>query len=367
MTSLYLHIPFCEKKCFYCSFVVAIAQDQWIDSYLDCLNQEARPYQGELVDTVYLGGGTPTYLSLEQLERLFSMIRRNFQLTPECEFTIEANPEGMDPVRAKLLIALGVNRISLGIQSLNDCYLKYLGRCHDAQLARNAFDNLRKAGFKNINVDLMYSFPGETEKEIEDDVIAIKALNSDHLSLYTLTIEENSKFYASKVVLDHGENRARQYEFVIGLLEKSDFKQYEISNFAKIGKESRHNLNYWRGGNYIGLGIGAHSHINGQRFWNVGKLNLYLSKIEKGEDPTEGREQLTLEQQLIETMLVGLRMSQGVSVGELEKKTGKNIGKDRKVKINGFIQAGLLKWDHDRLIATSQGRLMLDEICSHLI
>ncbi len=367
MISLYIHIPFCQRKCFYCSFVVAIGQDDRIDSYLECLTQEAEKHPSTPLKTIYVGGGTPTHMNLKQLERLFAILRSTFQFSPDCEFTIEANPEGLELVKAKFLRDSGVNRVSLGVQSLNDSYLKYLGRVHDARQAIIAFENLRKAGFANINLDLMYSFPGQTFEEIERDVKAIVALGSEHLSLYTLTIEENSKFYARRLKLDEGEIQAWQYQLVVSLLKPTEFEQYEISNFAKSDCRSRHNLNYWEGGDYIGLGVGSHSHLQGRRSWNVSKTAAYMSRIKDGESPLEGEEWLPPSEQLRERILFGLRMNQGIDVPALSRTVGVSLDSDGKEKITQLIEGGFLFWEDSRLCATDKGRMVLDEIGALLI
>ena len=367
MISLYIHIPFCQKKCFYCSFVVTVGQDRWMDAYLDCLTMEAGRHQDTLVETVYLGGGTPSYLSSGQLQKFLTSLRKKFKFAADCEWTLEANPEGLDLEKAKLLYDLGINRVSLGVQSLNDRTLKYLGRCHDAHRTRTAFQILRQAGFTNINVDLLYSFPGQTDDEIKEDVLALTSLGSEHLSLYTLTLEENSRFYARQVKLDSDENRARQYELVVSFLESTEFKQYEISNFAKPAHASKHNLNYWQGGDYIGLGVAAHSHRGGTRFWNVSKTNVYMKRIQKHENPSEGEEQLSAHQRLMELILFGLRMNQGVNIEEAGQKVGGALDAARRHTIDELIGRGFLYREKDYLKATLKGRLVLDEISSRLI
>ena len=346
---------------------MTVGHDDRIDSYLECLEQEARHYRGMTIETLYLGGGTPGYLTLEQLRKLFVIIRKNFQLTSDCEVTLEANPEGLHPDKAKLLRDLGVNRISLGIQTTNDKYLKYLGRCHDARTAVSAFENLRKAGFENINLDLMYSFPGQTDQEIRDDVRALVSLDSEHVSLYTLTIEEPSKFFVSQMTLDNDKKLARQYELVSELLNQTEFRQYEISNFAKPGRESEHNFNYWEIGSYIGLGVAAHSHMNGERCWNVLRTDLYISKVKNGESPRAGSEKLSADQQLMEMILFGLRMNKGVDLTGAQKRAGCCLEPQKEIKINELIDAGFLLKDSGRLKAAPQGRLILDEICGRLI
>ena len=366
-SSLYIHIPFCERKCFYCSFVVVIAQDQKTGDYLECLSEEMRLYKGTRLASVYLGGGTPTYLSAAQLEKLFKDIKKNFSFQTETEFTIEANPEGLTSETLEMIKDFGVNRLSLGVQTLSDRHLKYLGRCHDAKQALDAFDLVRKKGFRNVNLDLMFSFPQQSLDEIKEDVRLITALGSEHLSLYTLTIEENSRFYAAKIRLDEREELSLQYLFVLDLLKQTPFRQYEVSNFAKTGKESRHNLNYWKGGACIGLGVGAHSYWGGQRFWNVSRIDAYMSKIRQKESPVETREELSNEKRFMEILLIGLRMNTGVNVGDLQKQMNVFLPDDKRKKIDDFIEQGFFVWNNKNLIATDKGRLVLDELSGYLI
>jgi len=336
---------------------------------LNALRREARQYTGMSVDTVYFGGGTPALLDERQLETLFKIVSENFHLNENCEMTVEANPEGLDALKAKRLKLLGVSRISLGIQSLNDRYLKYLGRCHDSRLALHAFDYLRSAGFNNINLDLMYSFPGQSTAEIKKDVEEIIDLGSEHLSLYALTIEPNSKFYVRDVKLDDDHRRADDYAMIVDLLQNpsAGFRQYEVSNFAKPGYESRHNLSYWQGKNYIGLGIGAHSHIDGRRFWNTPRLQEYLLKMPQGMDIVEDREELSASQRLMEAVLIGLRMNRGVNLREMEERFGCGILPQKYETIISFVKEGFLNREGDILSVTQKGRLVLEELSARLI
>ncbi len=364
---LYIHIPFCKSKCLFCSFVIAVGKEHRTDAYLDALAKEAGLYRGAALETVYIGGGTPTFLSTDQLKRLFGIIKENFTLADDAEITIEANPENIEFEKATVLKSLGVNRISLGVQSLNEKYLQFLGRSHNVNDVHAAFEILRNTKFDNINLDLMFSFPGQSLDELTDDVEKITSFNSEHLSLYTLMIEEKSRFFAQNIKLESGELRGRQYAHVVRLLEKKKFRQYEVSNFAKPQRESRHNSIYWQGGNYIGLGVGAHSHSYGKRFWNVSSLMTYLSRLEKGESPVEDFERLTIEQQFVETLLFGLRMIKGVDVYELEKRFGWMLPEDKKGRLREFVKSGFLSDDGRRIKTTLKGRLILDELCTRLV
>ena len=338
-----------------------------MDLYLECLAKEAENYRAPEVKSIYVGGGTPAYLSSLQLQRLAESIRSNFKFSSGIEWTLEANPEGLDLKKAKLIKELGVNRVSLGIQSLNDRYLKYLGRVHDRRTAVGAFNILREAGFDNINVDLMYAFPQQTQGELKKDLEEVANLNSDHISLYTLTIEKNSRFFVQKVHPKENRDEAKFYLNVLRFIEDRGFKQYEVSSFAKAGKESRHNLNYWHGGNYIGLGMGAHSHLSGKRFWNAARLSLYLARMREGQSPVEGSEELTRDERFKERLLFGLRMNKGVNLTSLESDLGCSLAEEKQTQIADYIKEGFLTQKGEYLKTTLKGRLLLDELSSRLI
>jgi len=364
MKSLYIHIPFCEQKCFYCSFVVSIGQEQRMDTYLDCIALEAHRYKGEQVKTIYIGGGTPTLMSEKQIQKLNNIIQENFILSQAMEWTIEANPERLNSSKLKLLKTSGINRVSLGVQTMNNKYLKYLGRNHNAQAAVNSYKRIRKAGFENINIDLMFSFPKQTMRELKEDVKTITQLGSDHVSLYSLTIEHPSRFFAKKIQLQNDNFLARQYKLVCDLVGQAGYEQYEVSNFAKA---SNHNYNYWRGGQYIGLGIGAHSYIDSKRFWNISQLDKYIQNSLKGYSTQEGFENLTPHDKMKEAILFGLRMNNGVNVKQAEKRYHSSLSQEQQKKINVFIESGFLVRDNDHLKTSSKGRLVLDELCAQLV
>ena len=366
--SLYIHIPFCERKCFYCSFAVTISRLAQADVYLDCLAEEAGQHKGTLIKSIYIGGGTPTLLNGGQLQKLARrVIRDNFVVDDRAEFSIEANPEGLDSVKLAALRDLGVNRISLGVQSLNDHHLRYLGRNHGSGRAQSAYQLIRKSGFHNVSVDLMFSLPGQTRPQLRDDIEKMLDWDSQHISLYSLTIEKNSRFYAQKIEVPPDTQQEENYNFIEEELSRRGYRQYEVSNYAKPGFESKHNLNYWRGGEYTGLGMGAHSYRDGRRFWNVANLNGYLERIRNHESPVDGGEKLTLMVQFKERVLFGLRMNQGVNLEEAEGTFGYSFSAEQHQRLEMFVEGGLLLREGPILKASRRGRLVLDEICSYLI
>lgn len=344
-----------------------MGQGHRADAYLDCLSREAAARGGGAVGSVYIGGGTPTFLSGAQLEKLFTALKANFEIPSRAECTIEANPESLDRVKLDVLQAHGVNRISLGIQSLNDRYLKYLGRAHDRKGAVRAYDLIRASGFQNVNVDFMFSFPGQTLEEIREDLRDVLRLGSEHVSCYMLNVEENSRFFAQKLRLADDDEQARQYFCVKGLLEANGLRQYEISNFAKLGKESAHNLHYWHSGPYLGLGMAAHSYDQGTFSWNAPRLNVYMARIEREGGALEGCERLDLYAQFKQTVLIGLRMTDGVDVNAAAQRFGCNFSSEDQDKLNSFVDAGFLIFDGTCLKASPQGQIVLDEICARLM
>ncbi len=365
--SLYIHIPFCERKCFYCSFVVSIAQEERIDEYLNCIEMEMGRYPSEPWSSIYIGGGTPSLLSAAQLGRLLKIIADHGKRDRDVEFTVELNPESISAEKIKVLLNGGVNRLSMGVQTFHDHGLNFLGRNHTAFKALESYELLRREGADNINIDLMFAYPNQDRVSLEKDLAVLAELRSEHVSLYGLTIDEKSRFFVQKVKGHNPQREARDYSFIIERLAKSGLKQYEISNFARSGRESRHNINYWRGGNYIGLGVGAHSHKDGRRFWNKDRLTEYLKDVQQNRPPVANQEVLTPEQRLVEAILFGLRMNEGVDLAFLRERFGCGLDRSREEKLQGFVKDGFLLFHDNRLRTTLKGRMVLDEISARLI
>ena len=364
--TLYVHIPFCQKKCFFCSFAIAVAQMSRRDEYLAALEREAARYSGREVASIYIGGGTPSCLEADGIAALWRMVSSHFRFSDDCEKTFEANPESVDEERVRVLFEAGVNRVSLGVQSMDDQRLEFLGRAHRSKDALRAFALLRSMGFRNVSVDLMYGFPDQREEELARDLDAVLALGSEHVSIYSLTVEERSLFFAKKVGID-SDAQAAAYEFIRRRMEAAGFRQYEISNFARPGFESLHNLNYWRGGEYIGLGMAAHSHLAGWRSWNADALPLYLRMISDQGSAVAGEEELSGVAKLMETFLFGLRMNEGVDLSALERKMDVEFPEEKREALESFFEMELLEEVGDHIRTTDRGRLVLDEISARLI
>lgn len=367
MTGLYVHIPFCDRKCFYCAFAIVVGQSKRVEDYLTCLRRESGLYRKPEVGSVYIGGGTPSTLTPDQVQALFDGLRKDFVIAPQAEITVEVNPEGLSPAGLQAFRESGVNRISLGIQTLHDKYLKYLGRLHDAAAARDAVDMIRAAGHDNISCDLMISFPQQTDQELLEDQRQLLALAPEHISLYTLTIEAPSRFHARDVQPPPSADQARQLSLTVDHMQSNGYDRYEVSNFARPGFASRHNIHYWECGDYIGLGMGAHSHVDGERYWNVERFGDYLSRLESGESPRAGAERLTGEQRLVEAFLFGLRQTRGVVPTEIESRFGCRLDSARQDRVALYIKEGFLQQEGPVLRATPRGMMVLDEIAAKLL
>ena len=363
--ALYIHIPLCGHKCPYCSFPVVVGQEHRQGAYLDAIEREAGAYEGREISSVYIGGGTPSVLREEDLRRLVAIITRKFSVHKN-EWTVELNPENVDVPKMKCLKSLGFNRVSFGAQSFNRKYLDLLGRRHKVEEGFSVFKMLRAAGFDNINVDMMFGFAGQTIEELDADMDAVLSLGSEHVSLYALTIEPRSAFgVRGEKVSD--DLQADLYRRVCARLNAAGFNQYEVSNFARPGFASRHNLNYWQGGEYIGLGMGAHAHLDGERAWNADTFPKYLQMMQEAGSAVVGREKLLPPQKMMEAFLFGLRMNAGVDMAQLEARFGSVFAQEKLDELENLIEAGFLM-ENDRCIcATDKGRIVLDEISARLI
>lgn len=367
IASLYVHIPFCVTKCLFCSFVVSIGKSHRVDDYIQAVITESRKYKDVRISTVYLGGGTPTFLDERQLSLMIENIRDCFDVGQVSEWTIEANPENLDIAKAKFLKARGFNRLSIGVQSFDDRYLKFLGRNHDRKLALRSYDNARDAGFGNINLDLMFGFPGQTLDELSQDLGVLTQLQSEHVSLYNLTVEGNSRFHVKQLKLDDEESLAGQYVHIVETLESRGLRQYEVSNFARPGFESRHNSNYWNGVPYVGLGVGAHGFLDHRRYWNAPKLQDYMARITSKGEAIEGFEDLGKETLLMERVLFGLRKNEGIIMNDIQQEVGLQLDDARARMLEQWVLDGFLVKDKGRIKTSMKGRLVLDELSSRLI
>jgi oxygen-independent coproporphyrinogen-3 oxidase len=273
MKGLYVHIPFCARKCAYCDFVSQAYDNAASDAYINALSAEMQKYRLTPVNTVYIGGGTPSTLSVRQLNTLLNDLRDNFNISQIKEFTVELNPESTTIEKLKLFKNMDINRLSIGLQSPNNAELSYLGRVHNLKQFEEAFYNARTVGFNNINIDLMYGF--QTLKEWENNLAEILKFATEHISLYPLTIEEGTLFYKNSVTVDY-DLQSQMYGIAVNILQSAGYIHYEISNWSKPEKQSLHNSNYWRNKEYIGIGAAAASYLNRWRYKNTDNIADYI-------------------------------------------------------------------------------------------
>jgi oxygen-independent coproporphyrinogen-3 oxidase len=365
--ALYIHIPFCVKKCAYCDFN-SFAAPELMPSYLSALKKEMGGYKaaGYAVKTVYMGGGTPTILNQRDLASLIQNIHSSFYIAPGAEFTVEANPGTLTKEKLLLLKHMGVNRLSIGLQAYQDRLLKVMGRIHTVKDFEESFALARQAGFDNINVDVIFGLPGQTLFDFKETLKNLVRLSPEHISCYALSVEEGTEFYnwlkQGRLFLPPEDEERAMYHEAVTFLKSRGFVQYEISNFAKPGRESRHNLAYWRDEEYLGLGAGAHSFLNGERFYNRSSLKEYIECLEGGLSPVEGRELLDKEALRAEFCFLGLRLTEGISKTDFKIRFGKDLKEVYGKAIERLKNFGLLQEDGERLKLTSKGLDLANEV-----
>lgn len=322
---LYIHIPFCIKKCEYCDFLSAPQTKEVREAYVKALITEIRAAAAEyttngipvseeyLVTSIFLGGGTPSVLEGEQIGRILDMCRNCFVFADQVETTIEANPGTVDSHKLKCYLDAGINRISFGCQSADEKELKILGRIHTWQEFLDNYQLAKQVGFHNINVDLMSGLPGQTMERWESSLRKVASCNPQHISAYSLIVEEGTPFYEKQLELPDEETERMMYERTWEILKEYGYEQYEISNYAKPGYECRHNIGYWDGTEYLGLGLGSASLMANRRFSNTRDLTEYLQKSSRPDEIRELSETLSVQDRMDEFMILGMRMTQGVS------------------------------------------------------
>ena len=369
-TSAYVHIPFCTQICYYCDFSKVFIKNQPVDSYLDHLLEEFRSYDIQNLRTLYIGGGTPTALSAPQLEVLLKGLTKNLDLSLLEELTIEANPGDLDTDKIAVLKNSAVNRVSLGVQTFDDKMLKKIGRSHLEQDIYENIDRLKLAGFDNISIDLIYALPGQTMDQVKENVAKAIGLDIPHMSFYSLILENHTVFMnrmrRGKLPLPKEELEAEMFEYIITELERSGFEHYEISNFSKLGFESRHNLMYWDNAEYYGIGAGASGYVNGVRYKNHGPIRHYLSAVEEG-NARINEEHLTQKEKMEEEMFLGLRKKSGVSITRFEEKFGRSFDGFYGEIVRDLVQQGLMQIDGDRVRMTKRGLFLGDTVAERFI
>lgn len=369
---IYIHIPFCVKKCPYCNFTSFTTEIVPIKEYINSVIKEMEVRRGEVsgrVDTIYFGGGTPSILAPEAVNHILSNVLKHFPAENPPEVTLEANPGTVDMDKLRGFRQAGVTRLSIGIQSFNDKLLAVLGRVHTGEQGLKTFEYARAAGFDNIGIDLIHSIPGESISECENELKETVRLRPEHISAYNLTVEEGTFFHCQQekglLSLPHEEVQVQMLLTTGDVLEKSGYEHYEVSNYALPGFRSKHNQVYWKGGEYLGLGVSAHSYSRngfGIRRGNTSDLAKYVKLIdEKGRAFVE-EERLTREKSMGEAVFLGLRMLEGVNLAEFKNRFGIGAEKAYKKEIEELEEKGLLKVENGYLRLTKKGLLLLNDV-----
>lgn len=321
----YIHIPFCSHICYYCDFAKVLMTGQPVEAYIDELLKEYDSYGISSLKTLYIGGGTPSVLPADQLEKLLTHLTKNLDLEELEEFTVEANPSDLTDEVLAVLADSPVNRISLGVQSFDNKLLKKIGRTHTEAEVYSSIERLRAAGFENITIDLIYGLPNQTMEMVERDVHKFLELDLPHVALYSLILEDHTVFMnrqrRGRLRLPSDDRNADMYEYIIETLTSKGYSHYEVSNFGKVGYESKHNMTYWDNAEYYGVGAGASGYLDGIRYKNHGPVHHYLRE----ENKRVNEEVLTRKQMIEEEMFLGLRKKNGVSIERFQKKFGQTL------------------------------------------
>lgn len=366
---VYIHIPFCIKKCNYCDFCSFAGQgDAMFEAYTDELCRRMRVFSKKYgkrnADTVYFGGGTPTLLPLACFDRLMTTLKECFEIETDAEITVECNPASIDEQGLRQLRALGTNRISIGLQSANEKELELLGRPHSFVDFCVAFESARRVGFDNISLDIMYGIPEQTLESFEQTLNEACALSPEHISAYGLKIEEGTAFARNRetLILPDEDIEYQMYCLCNEILSRHGYNRYEISNFAKVGRESRHNLKYWLLEDYIGFGVAAHSCFSGERFGNSRDIKAFLA----GEDIVEERTLISSDEQATEYVMLGLRLDRGIDLLDYERRFGRAFENDFR-EIDAFLKGGFMTKDNGRIAFTTKGFFVSNTILAQML
>lgn len=371
---LYIHIPFCIRKCGYCDFLSFSGIGRETENlYVDALIREMNYYMHLLrdyyADTLFFGGGTPSVLSLESMDKIMNAVYEKFKLGDEIEITMESNPGTLTGDKLKKYMDMGINRLSMGLQSFDDDELRLLGRIHSADDFLNNYYEARKAGFENINVDLMFGIPGQNIESWTKTLARLIKINPEHISFYSLEIEENTEFWdlrnEGRIMEASDYEDRKMYAYAVDLLKSEGYMQYEISNSARKGYECRHNLKYWSMDDYLGLGLGAHSFIEGERFGNETDLERYINN--KGHEQRIFKYQNTFNDNVSEYMFTGLRKSEGISARDFEMRFRKSVYSIFNRELLKLQKEKLIDADGDRIRLTPKGIDISNYVLSEFI
>ncbi len=375
MAGIYIHIPFCRQACTYCNFFFSTSLKQK-ESFLSALHQEILLPQDfiahtETIDTIYFGGGTPSLLKKEELQTIINTITKKFSVDNKAEITLEANPDDINEAIVKEWMNMGINRLSLGIQSFNEAELKWMNRAHNATDSLKSIDVIKNAGIENFSVDLIFGSPLLSDNELKENATIIIEKNIPHISCYALTVEPKTTLHhlvkTNQSAPIDSEKQASQFLILSDLLESAGYEHYEISNYAKPGMRSKHNSSYWKGKAYYGFGPSAHSYDGyNKRRWNIANNALYIENVMKEEVVFE-EEMLTETQQINEFIMISIRTTEGIHLERVEQKFGKEKANTLLKKCSELIQSEKIHVKNNNIITlTKEGKLFADGIASEL-
>lgn len=370
MLGLYIHIPFCVTKCKYCDFnSFKIDLNEKI-KYLNYLGEEMKLYKEEIknreIDSVFVGGGTPSILNENEINILFEKIKENFNIKSNAEITMECNPGTLTLNKLKVMKKSGVNRLSIGLQAVQNHHLKYIGRIHTFEEFEKNYHDAKQMGFDNINIDLMYALPNQSREDWMESLEKVVKLNPTHISAYSLILEENTELFKMYErdefnLLDENTD-IEMYEYTINYLKSHGYNQYEISNYAKDNFECKHNVLYWKCEEYVGIGASASGYFNGIRYNNICELDNYEKMILEGEKPIEWEEKLSIKDEIEESIFLGLRMNEGIQISNFKEKYNFDFEKEYKNEIEKLSKMELIEIDNNRMKLTQKGREISNSI-----
>jgi oxygen-independent coproporphyrinogen-3 oxidase len=360
---LYIHIPFCQNKCYYCDFISYPDRQDLTDKYFNYLKKEIDIYSDKIkdycLDTIFIGGGTPSIVDGKYIYELINYLDKRINLGNLREVTIESNPKTLDEQKLSVYKEVGINRISMGLQTLENRLLKKIGRIHTAEDFYESYNLVRKWGFNNVNVDIMFNLPDQTINDVLNTLKKVIELNVEHISFYSLKIEENTPFYVEyqkdKLNLPDDDIEREMYHKGISLLQNNGYKHYEISNLSKTKYECIHNMKYWKVEPYIGLGLNSHSNIDNKRYSNYSDFNSYFSILEAGKLPIEEIEYIDAEMERAEYAILGLRLINGINKQDFLNRFRISIDSIYGAKIKKFIEQGFLTDDKEHIKFTKMG------------
>lgn len=362
---LYIHIPFCDRICNYCDFTAFQGANSKIKEYVEALKKEIelKGNKNFLIDSIFIGGGTPSFIDGKYIFEILEKVKENFIVLDNIEISIETNPKTFDEKKLEYYKSAKINRVSIGVQSFKDVILKELGRNHNSKEAFDSIELVKKFDF-DLNLDLIFGYQSQTIEDILYDLEMVKNINPDHISYYGLIIEEKTKFKAlqnvGKLDLLDEETERKMYHLIVKKLEEIGLNQYEVSNFAKVGKESVHNKKYWNCKEYLGLGISAHSYLNDERFSNTVNLSKYIKELYNGNIPVDFREKLDMPTKKFEYIIMNMRLKEGFLISDYNRLFESDFLEENKKAVKIGLENNVVEINDDRIYFTKRGFDIMD-------